>query len=57
MISGFFQAEIESNTKLKNSTEVYINDTVSKNYWSVHKDCSQVTTAQGWSETTSAPPT
>ena len=32
-------------------------DTVSKSYWPVHKDCSQVTTAQDWSEMTDVPPT
>lgn len=43
--------------QLENSIVFCVKDTVSRSYWPVHKDCSQVTTAQDWSEMTDAPPT
>lgn len=57
-ISGFFQAEVHVELSKQLKTTVFgAKDTVSKSYWPVHKDCSQVTTAQDWSEMTDVPPT
>lgn len=55
-ISGFFQAKVEL-SKQQVTIVFGVKDTVSKSYWPVHKDCSQVTTAQDWSEMTDVPPT